>query len=87
MTVDARVVGFKQLVADIKEKFADDTELLKDLRRFRSGGNFPDAPGDTVRVGQVDVKDRSLFIKKVAERWYLENKQNEEKAMPEPEKK
>ena len=88
---DSKTAAFKQLVRDVQDKFADEPEVLKDLRRFRSQGNFPDmAPGDTAKIGAVDVKDRSLFIKKIADRWYLENRQTDDKAAEpakEPEKK
>lgn len=91
IVADSKTAAFKQLVRDVQDKFADDPEVLKDLRRFRSQGNFPDmAAGDTAKIGAVDVKDRSLFIKKIGDRWYLENKQTEEKAAEpakEPEKK
>jgi hypothetical protein len=89
---DATTVGFKQLVRDVQDKLTDDPEVLKDLRRIRSGGNFPEdkAAGETAKVGHVDVKDRFLYLKKVGDRWYLENRQTDEKApepMPAPEPK
>ena len=91
IVADSKTAAFKQLVRDVQDKFADDPEVLKDLRRFRSQGNFPDmAAGDTAKIGAVDVKERSLFIKKVGDRWYVENKQTEDKAAEpakEPEKK
>jgi len=88
VAADAQVAGFKQFVRDVQEKLTDDPEVLKDLRRFRSQGTFSElAGGDAARVGLADLKDRSLFFRKVADRWYLENKQNEEPAKPPEEKK
>ena len=82
---DAKAAAFKQLVADMREKFTEDPEMLKDLRRFRAQGTFPDEKdtGVTAKIGAIDVKDRSLFLKKVADRWFVENRQTDEKA-PEP---
>ena len=84
VAAEAKVAAFKQLVRDVQDKLTEDPEVLKDLRRFRS--TFPDdkVAGDTAKVGHVDVKDRSLFLRKVADRWYIENRQSES---TEPEKK
>lgn len=85
--IDARAAAFKQLVKDVQEKFVEDPETLKAMRLFRSGAMFPDMPGDLVKLAHQDVKDRSLFIKKIGDRYYLENKQNDEAPPKEPEKK
>lgn len=86
---EARGLAFAQLTRLMKDKFADDPEVLKDLRRFARGGTFPDpgAPGDAVRVELPDVKDRALFLKRAGGRWYVENKQADEKAAPPAEPK
>ncbi len=86
---EARGLAFAQLTRLMKDKFADDPEVLKDLRRFARGGTFPDpgAPGDAVRVELPDVKDRALFLKRAGGRWYVENKQADEKAAPPAETK
>ena len=62
-------------------KFADDPESLKDLRRFARGGTFPDpaAPDLAAKVGLPDLKDRAVFLKKIGDRWFVENKQAEDK--------
>jgi hypothetical protein len=87
VAADARSAAFRQLVRDVREKLTDDPEVIKDLRRFRTQGTFSDlAGGDTAKVGLAELKDRSLFFKKAADRWYLENRQTDERA-PEPEKK
>ena len=60
----------------------DDPEGMKDLRRFNRNGTFPDAGAadTTAKVGLVDVKDRALFLKKIGDRWFVENRQMDEPA-------
>jgi len=87
VAADARAAAFRQLVRDVQEKLADDPQAIKDLRRFRSQGTFPDsaAAGEVAKVGLADVKDRAVFLKQIKGRWFVENRQAEEKA-PEPKK-
>jgi len=87
--VETKTLAFAQLTRLMKDKFADDPEVLKDLRRFARGGTFPDAgaPGDAVKVELPDVKDRALYLKRAGGRWYVENKQVEEKTAPPAEPK
>lgn len=80
VAADARAAAFAQLVRDVGEKLADDPEVLKDLRRFNRQGTFPEAPAETAKVGLPEVRDRAVFLKKVGDRWYVENRQSEEKA-------
>ncbi|HEY3788403.1 MAG TPA: hypothetical protein VGL71_06080, partial [Urbifossiella sp.] len=92
VAAEAKAAAFKQLVRDVRENFAEDPQVLKDLRRFRSQGVFPDdgAGGETAKVVLADVKDRFLFLKKIGDRWFLENRQveiAEAPKTPEPEKK
>ena len=92
LAADAKAAAFLQLTRTMQDKFADDPEALKDLRKFARGGAFPDpgAPGDTAKVELPDVKDRAIFLKRAGGRWYVENRQAEEKAAaaptPEPKK-
>jgi hypothetical protein len=87
VSINAKAAAFKQLVRDVQDKFTEDPEVLKAMRLFRSGGNFPEAAGDVAKIGHAEIKDRSLFIRKIADRWYVENRQNDEPEAPkEPEK-
>ena len=81
VVADSRLRAFNQLTRDVKEKLVDDPEVLKDLRRFFLSGSFPEAGGgDNAKVGLPDVKDRAVFFKKIGDRWYIENRQTDEKA-------
>ena len=91
LVADSRLRAFNQLTGDVKAKLIDDPEVLKDLRRFARSGSFPEGGGDTAKVGLPDVKDRAVFLKKIGDRWYMENRQTDEKApsppaSPEPKK-
>src|SRR5439155_22887318 len=85
---EARTRAFRLLVRDVQDKLTDDPTLLKDLRRFLREGTVADQPGGA-RVGLADVKDRAVFLKQLDGRWFVENRQSDEKAEPkkEPEEK
>ena len=75
---EAQVRGFQRFVADIREKSYDDPGQLKDLRRFARDGTIEES-GDTAKVSLRDIKDRAVYLKKIGQRWYVENRQIEEK--------
>src|SRR5579883_755094 len=77
----AREYAFKQLLKDIQQKLADDPQVLKDFRRFLRGGWFVDA-APAGAATHPDIKGRTLYFKKIDTRWYLENRQTEEKKEP-----
>jgi hypothetical protein len=71
---EARAGAFKQVVADVKAKIADDPEAVKELKRFARDGTVAEA-GDGATITLRDVKERKVFLKKVGNRWFVENKQ------------
>lgn len=77
---DAKLAAYRQLVKDVREKLADDPEVLKDLRRFNRQGTFPENPGEAAKVTLGDLRDRAVYLKKAGDRWYVENRQTEEKS-------
>jgi hypothetical protein len=52
---------------------AQEPGTIKDLNRFLSEGEFQEA-GDTATVTHKDIKSRSVFLKKIDNRWFLENR-------------
>lgn len=52
----------KHLGAQIKEKLADEPEILPELKRLAREGNF-EVNGDEAKATLRDVKDRALFLK------------------------
>lgn len=81
VAVRARERGFKQLVRDVAQKITDDPQAVKDFRRFARDGSFVDAE-PVASVTHTEVKARSLYFKKLNGRWFLENRQVEEKKDP-----
>jgi hypothetical protein len=77
----ARERGFKQLIRDIEQKLTDDPQVVKDFRRIARDGSFVDADPVTSAT-HPEIKARTLYFKKTAGRWFLENRQAEEKKEP-----
>lgn len=83
---EARTRAFRQLVRDTTDKLVDDPQALKDLRRFLREGTFTDVAGG-VRVTIPEVKDRSVFLRQIGDRWFVENRQVEDARKEPAEKK
>ncbi|MFO0938110.1 MAG: hypothetical protein U0798_16525 [Gemmataceae bacterium] len=78
--VDAEIQarGFVRFVLDMREKATDDPSQLKELRRFLREGQW-EITGEKAKVTVRDIKDRAVFLRKIDNRWFLENRQVEEK--------
>lgn len=76
--VDERVKrlggNFDELVKETRTKLADNSDAVKELRRFLKEGEF-NAADTTATATLKDVKDRMVFFRKIENRWYLENRQ------------
>jgi hypothetical protein len=72
----SRERAFRQLVRDVNEKLLNDPFSLKDLKKIMRDGTFTDEPGGA-RASHPDVKDRALYLKKIGDRWFLENRQED----------
>ncbi len=72
----SRQLAFRQLIRDVEEKLLNDPQALKDLRKIMRDGAFTDEPGGT-RATHPDVKDKALFLRKIEDRYFLENRQEE----------
>ena len=79
---EARNRAFKFVVKDIRQHLTEHPEYLKDFKRFLRDGQFTDA-GDMANATLKDTKDKQLNFKKVASRWFIEDRQGIEP----PEKK
>jgi hypothetical protein len=69
--------AFKQVIREVEQKLRDDPQTLKDMKKMLRDGTFTDE-GAGAKVVQPTVKDRTLFFKKIGDRWYLENRQTDE---------
>jgi hypothetical protein len=75
--VDMRVQSlgsFKELVRETTTRFAEDPAAVQELRRFLKDGQWEDGEETSV-VKLKDVKNRAVFLRKLKDRWYLENRQ------------
>lgn len=78
VTQESRRRAFEQVVRDVQDKLADDPQTARDLRRFARDGVFPDAAtGTTAKLTLPDVKDRAVYLRKVDDRWFIENRQTD----------
>ncbi len=74
----ARDLGFRQLVRDVTQKLTEDPQTLKDLGRILHDGTF--TPTDaTATATHPSMKGRTLYFTSAGGRWFLENRQAEEK--------
>jgi hypothetical protein len=65
---------FDELVREVRTKLADNPNTTKELQRFLKEGEW-ETGETTASVKLKDVKDRQAFLRKVGNRWYLENRQ------------
>ena len=83
--VDLRVKDrggkFDKVVEETKSLYAADPEKVRTLRRFLVDGEFEEM-GDAAAVKLKDVKSRAVFLKRMAGRWYLENRTSAEPKSP-----
>lgn len=73
---EATLRGFRQMLADIRTTLAENPDHLNDLRRFLRRGQLLDA-GDTASFTLKDVKDRTIYLKRTAAGWHLEDRMHE----------
>jgi hypothetical protein len=69
-----------QLSKSVKAHMEEDPELLKLMKRFLAEGDFS-AGAERVTVSLKGVDDKQVFLRKVGQRWYMENRRKEEKAV------
>jgi hypothetical protein len=76
--VDQRVKtlggDFRELVKETTERLAMDPTIVKELRRFAAEGMWEEGD-DSATVKLKDVKAHTVFLKKIENRWYFENRQ------------
>jgi hypothetical protein len=70
----SRQLAFRQLIRDVEEKLLNDPQAMRDLRKIMRDGTFTDEPGGA-RAAHPDVKNKVLYLKKIDDRYFLENRQ------------
>ncbi len=68
------LLAFDQLVAETSLYFQNDPLLIRDLRVFSRDGKWEER--DDLAIGTVEsIPARKVFLRKMGDRWFLENKQ------------
>jgi hypothetical protein len=65
---------FERYVKQVSDRFLDDPEAVRQLRRFAAEGEF-NVNGDSATVSNKEIKGRQVFLRRVGGRWFLENRQ------------
>ena len=69
-----RLLAFDRLVRETSENYQNDPLIVKDLRAFAKGAKWEEM--DDLAVGTTEmVPARKVYLKKIGERWFLENRQ------------
>ncbi|MBX9678754.1 MAG: hypothetical protein K2X38_08305 [Gemmataceae bacterium] len=68
-----QTVAFDRFVSDAKRQFDDDPTLVRELRLFAKQGEW-DTKEDTA-TGTLKGINRKVYLKKLENRWFLENRQ------------
>lgn len=66
---------FDELVEESRTKLAGSPATVKLLRRFLKDGEWDiDKEKNTAAVKLKDLREQQVFLKKVGDRWYMENR-------------
>jgi hypothetical protein len=69
------LLAFERLSKETEKYFQDDPLLVQDLKRFAKEGEWKTEAAVAVCTMKA-VPGRQVFMRKVQNRWFLENKQN-----------
>lgn len=77
--VDMRVKdsggSFEEVVKEASARLVNDPLAVKELKRFLREGEWQEEEG-TASVKLKDVKNRTVFLRKLNDRWFFENRRN-----------
>ncbi|MCI0639739.1 MAG: hypothetical protein L0Y72_24100 [Gemmataceae bacterium] len=68
------ILAFERFVKETTEYFLEDPSLVRELRRFAKEGQWK-AEGEKAVGTLKNLQNRKVFLRKVEERWFLENRQ------------
>ena len=80
---EARLRAFRLVARDIRANLLENPDSAKLLRQFLREGAFVDG-GETSTATLKDQKDRSVFFRRVGDRWFVEDRQQPEAAPAAP---
>jgi hypothetical protein len=64
---------FQKFVDVVRKQWSNDPESIKELRRFLAEGTWEES-ADVAIVKLKDIPARQVFLKKLGDRWYLEDR-------------
>lgn len=73
---ECRLRAFRLLVRDIETKLTNDPVGLKDLKKILRDGMFIETQTGA-KATHEQVKDRAVFFRKIGDRWFVENRQED----------
>jgi hypothetical protein len=77
--------AFQRLVKEIEEHFLEDPALVQDLKRFAKEAEWKQEEGRAVGTVKA-LAGRQVFLRRIGERWFFENRQRDVEKEPEKEK-
>lgn len=72
--------NFDELVKETTTKLSQDPTELKEMRQILRDGEWQE--GEGTASAHLKDKERTVFFKKIGDRWYLENRQKDESSKP-----
>jgi hypothetical protein len=69
-----RILAFDRLVEETRRYFLEDPTLVKELRLFARKAEW-DVKEDQATATLKSIQGRKVFMKKLEDRWFLENRQ------------
>jgi hypothetical protein len=69
------LLAFEKVVAEIRAHFMADAALIAELRRFSKEGDWDVAEETAVGTHPL-LADRYVFMRKINDRWFMENHQS-----------
>lgn len=83
VAAEATARGFQKLADEVRGRFAEDPNLLRELRRFLREGEL-NAHGDTATLTLKGVPGRAVRFRKVDNRWFVDDRTEPAKAAGKP---
>lgn len=73
---EAKVRGFRAAIEEVRRKYAGDTSLIPELKRFLRDGEFV-TTADGAKVTLKGVKGKAIYFLKAGDRWFIEDRKED----------
>ena len=75
--------GYRQLVAEVRERFVEDPSYIRELQRYLRDGEVTLAD-TTAKMTLKAEKGKAIYFKKIGSRWFMEDRLTEAPAAAAP---